>query len=61
MLDMLLCLALALRIHGTDEAVRATAARMWLKNPPPKVKGYLKAIADAKRPALLIEAALQNL
>lgn len=29
--DVMLCLALALRIHGTDEAVRATAHSMRAK------------------------------
>ncbi|MNE05065.1 hypothetical protein D3C81_365290 [compost metagenome] len=53
-LDIVLCLALALRIHKTDVAIKRTAMSM-LSRVPPQDRGPLLKLLRSNKPAAVVE------
>lgn len=58
--DVIIALLLAARIHGTDQAVRATAKRVVKKLPRSKREVIYKVI-DSKCPLFMVELIAENL
>ena len=58
--DAVLVLLLAARIHGTDEAVRASAKSVVKKLPRSKREMIFKVI-DSKSPLLMVKLIAENL
>jgi len=58
--DAVLVLFLAARIHGTDEAVRASAKSVVKKLPRSKREMIFKVI-ESKSPLLMVELIAENL
>lgn len=60
MTDAMLCLALALRIHGTEEAVIATAYRVRDKVRP-EIQPIISKIIRCRSPKAFVEHFLREL
>jgi hypothetical protein len=58
--DAIIALLLAARIHGTDQAVRATAKKVVKKLPGSKREMIYKVI-DSEDPLLMVELIAENL
>jgi hypothetical protein len=58
--DATLVLALAARIHGTDEAVRASAKSV-IKQLPRSKRALIYNVIDSRRPLEMVDFLLQNL
>lgn len=59
LLDAVLCLALAARIHGTDAAVKTTAKRLCKRLPGPQ-RAVVRLVTESRRPLLVVEKLLQD-
>lgn len=59
MIDAMLCLALALRIHGTEEAVIATAHRIRPKLRR-EIQPIISRVIRCRSPMLFVETFLQE-
>lgn len=55
-----LALLLSARIHGTDEAVRATARRC-LKQLPKRQRDLMLNVIQSRRPLQMVKAVARNL
>lgn len=58
--DAVIALLLAARIHGTDQAVHATAKSIVKKMPRSK-RGMIYKVIDSKSPLLMVELIAENL
>ncbi|MCY1294653.1 hypothetical protein D9M69_532200 [compost metagenome] len=58
LVEPLLCLALAARIHGTDKAVRRTATRAYKRHP---AQTWLLAFSTAPKALALVRQTLAAL
>ena len=59
LLDAVLCLALAARIHGTDAAVKTTAKRLCKRLPGPQ-RAVVRLVTESRRPLLVVEKLLRD-
>jgi len=59
LLDAVVCLALAARIHGTDAAVRTTAQRVC-KRLPGSQRAVVRLIMESRRPLEVVEKLIRE-
>lgn len=59
MIDATICLLLAAKIHGTDQALRDTAKSL-VKKLPRSSRGMMFAIINSKKPMVLLSRVVED-
>jgi len=59
MIDATICLLLAAKIHGTDQALRDTAKSL-IKKLPRGSRGMMFAIINSKKPMVLLSRVVED-
>ena len=59
MIDATICLLLAAKIHGTDQALRDTA-RSLVKKLPRSSRGMMFAVINSKKPMVLLSRVVED-
>ena len=59
MIDATICLLLAAKIHGTDQALRHTAKSL-IKKLPRSARGMMFAIINSKKPMVLLSRVVED-
>lgn len=59
MIDATICLLLAAKIHGTDQALRDTAKSL-IKRLPRSSRGMLFAVINSKKPMVLLSRVVED-
>ncbi|MNC66619.1 hypothetical protein D3C75_1170340 [compost metagenome] len=59
MIDATICLLLAAKIHGTDQALRDTAKSLT-KKLPRSARGMMFAIINSKKPMVLLSRVVED-
>ena len=59
LLDAVVCLALAAKIHGTDAAVRTAARRVCKRLSGPQ-RAVVRLVTESQRPLIVVEELLRD-
>lgn len=60
MIDATICLLMAAKIHGTDQALRVTAKSL-IKKLPRSARGMMFAIINSKTPMILLSRVVEDI